>query len=182
MAVPRPVIIAVVGVALISGVFVLMRGQSNSGTVTPAPSTQPAPAHPKPVTHTAAPAVRPTRPAPAKPLPPAKPQPAPTSTSPIQPVVDALQQGRTVVILFSQSGSADDSFTRAAVASVARTPGVSVFSADIGQLSAYRPLLSGVAVSQVPAVVVARSGTQARLIEGFVDPGTLRQTVADVRG
>ena len=183
MAVPRPVIIAVIGIALISGVFMLMRGQSSGGTVTPAPTTSATPP-PKVVRKPAAPPARAVRPA-VKPQAAAKPHaaaPAPAVSTPVEQVVNALSSGHVVVILFSQPGSADDDATRAAVASVAKMHNVSVFEAGIAQLSAYRPLLSGVAVSQVPAVVVARSGVSARLIEGYVDPGTLRQTVADEQG
>src|SRR5947209_11862612 len=112
MAVPRPVIIAVLGVALISGVFVMMRGQSSSSTVTPAPTAQPAPAHPRPATHPAArpaaPVARPAHPAPKPKAPVAtKPAPAPVAAGPVQPVVDALAKGRVVVLLFAQPGSAD---------------------------------------------------------------------------
>ena len=51
--------------------------------------------------------------------------------------------------------------------------------ADLKDLSTFRPVRSGAGVSQVPAVVVAHAGRQARLVQGYVDPGTLRQTIAD---
>jgi hypothetical protein len=181
MAVPRPVIIAVLGVTLIAGAFLLMRGSQSSSTVTPAPVAQSTPAKPAPRPATTRPA------APAKPHPaaPAKPAVDPADAA-IQPVVNALSAGKVVVLYFSGVAqgkpSADDVATGLAVRSVAGMKQVSVFVTGLDQLSTYRRLLSGVAVSQVPAVVVMRSGGAARLIEGYVDPGTLRQTVADEQG
>ena len=48
-------------------------------------------------------------------------------------------------------------------------------------LELYRPILSGAGVSQVPALVVAKSGKKAHLLQGFIDARTLRQAVADAR-
>jgi len=158
-----------------------MRGSQTTSTVTPAPVPQAAPASPAPRAAATHPAV------PAKPHPaaPAKPAVDPASTA-IQPVVSALNGGKVVVLYFTGVAqgkpSADDIATGLAVRSVAGMKKVSVFVTGLDQLSTYRRLLSGVAVSQVPAVVVMRSGGAARLIEGFVDPGTLRQTVADELG
>jgi hypothetical protein len=184
MAIPRPVIIAVLGVALIAGAFMVMRGSANTSTVAPAP-TYHAPAPHRAATqpaHKAAPAkARPV--APAKPQAAAKPAPRtqPVDAA-IQPVVNALESGKTVVLFVSQARSADDAATRGAITGLSGMHGVSVFNAGIRDLTAYRRLLTGVAISQVPAVVVMRSGVKAHLIEGFVDAGTLRQTVADEQG
>jgi hypothetical protein len=54
-----------------------------------------------------------------------------------------------------------------------------VVRAGLEDLTTFRPVLSGAGVSQVPAVVVAHAGKPARLLEGYVDSGTLRQTIAD---
>jgi hypothetical protein len=59
--------------------------------------------------------------------------------------------------------------------------GVSVFTAGLKDLETFRPVLAGAGVSQVPAVVVVRAGQTGRLVQGFVDARTLRQTVADAR-
>jgi hypothetical protein len=54
-----------------------------------------------------------------------------------------------------------------------------VVKAGLEDLAQFRPVLEGAGVSQVPSVVIARKGKPARLIEGYVDRGTLRQSVAD---
>src|SRR5436189_8178 len=95
------------------------------------------------------------------------------------PVVRALGQDQVVVLFFSQDGSADDSATRAAVNGVKGMKGVAVFNAGIDELASYRPILTNVGVSQVPAVVVVRPGRKAQLLEGFIDKSSLRQAVAD---
>jgi hypothetical protein len=59
--------------------------------------------------------------------------------------------------------------------------GVSVFTTDLSDLETFRPVLAGAGVSQVPAIVVVRAGQKGRLVQGFVDARTLRQTVADAR-
>ena len=197
MAVPRPVLLALLGFALIVSALLATRGVGSSETVTaptnPAAKPQPAraPAHAaKPKAHKAAPA--PARQHPAKQRHAAKPKPAakaakpttvtklPVGVSPrILPVVRALGQDQVVVLFFSQNDSADDSATRGAVNGVRGMKGVAVFNAGIDQLALYRPILANVGVSQVPAVVVVRPGRQAQLLEGFIDKSSLRQAVAD---
>jgi hypothetical protein len=195
MAVPRPVLLALLGFALIVSALLATRGVGSTETVT-APTT-PA-AKPQPV-HAPAPAATPKahKAAPARkhaakahkavtPKPAAKPAgkvavtKLPTGVSPrILPVVQALGRDQVVVLFFSQSGSADDSATRDAVRGVEGMKGVAVFNAGIDQLAMYRPILANVGVSQVPAVVVVRPGRKAQLLEGFIDESSLRQAVAD---
>jgi hypothetical protein len=197
MAVPRPVLLALLGFALIVSALLATRGVGGGETVTaptnPATKPQPAPAP----AHAATPKAHKAVPAPvrkhsaaqrhaAKAKPAAKPVKTPAITklpagvSPrILPVVRALGQDQVVVLLFSQNDSADDSATRAAVNGVKGMKGVAVFNAGIDQLALYRPILANVGVSQVPAVVVVRPGHQAQLLEGFIDKSSLRQAVAD---
>lgn len=197
MAVPRPVLLALLGFALIVSALLATRGVGSSETVTaptnPATKPQPAPAPAqaaKPKAHKAAPAkarkhaAQPRHAAkPKQAAKSAKPAPAtklPVGVSPrILPVVRALGQDQVVVLFFSQTNSADDSATRAAVNGVKGMKGVAVFNAGIDQLATYRPILANVGVSQVPAVVVVRPGRQAQLLEGFIDKSSLRQAVAD---
>lgn len=183
MAVPRPVILAVLGVAFLAAAFVFVRENSNNSTVAQAPSV--AQVRPTTPSHTVTTPAKPhatTAPAHAAPAP-AKHKPAAPATNPtLQPVVDALNSGNTVVVVFSQSGSPDDTASVSAAQALHGQPGVSTFYANLNDLTAYRPLLAGVGISQVPAIVVMRTGQSARLIEGFVDPATLAQTVADIKG
>src|SRR4051794_674129 len=196
MAVPRPVLLALLGFALIVSALLATRGVGGSETVTapPAPLTKPQPAQPpaqvaKPKAHKAAPAkkhaAKPQRahkatPATKKSVAPVDISKLPPGVSPrILPVARALGQDQVVVLFFSQDGSADDTATRAAVNGVKGMKGVAVFNAGIDELAMYRPILANVGVSQVPAVVVVRPGHQAQLLEGFIDKSSLRQAVAD---
>jgi hypothetical protein len=148
---------------------------------------------------TPAPAVNKAAPAKAKPAKPAKaahkapvhkaaaPQPKPEAAAPKRTsaertavkVTRALGRGDAVVFFFTRAGAADDTGTRQAVQAAQGHPHVMVVRAGLEDLIAFRPVLSGAGVSQVPAVVVAHAGKPARLLEGYVDSGTLRQTIAD---
>jgi hypothetical protein len=201
MTLPRPVLIALLGLALCAAAFLATRTANDTGgavTTTPTPITRHAP---KPGTHKAAPApaksaakdraaanpqaagkpdkVANPRAA-TKPATPAKPGPSP-EVAKVLPAIRALARGDVVVFFFTHPGPADDTGARQAVRSVAHQKGVSVFTVGLGDLTTYRPVLSGAGVSQVPAIVVVRAGHKAHLLQGFVDSGTLRQTVADAR-
>jgi hypothetical protein len=195
MAVPRPVLLALLGLALCAAAFMATRGAREPGgdsvtaaPVTPAPIHKAAPkAKAKPAT-----AAKPAHKAPAhkaqvhkaaaKPQPAPKPAPAPARTAAERlavKVTKALGRGEAVVFFFSHAGAADDTGTREAVKAAKRNPHVLVVHAGLEDLTTFRPVLSGAGVSQVPAVVVAHAGKPARLLEGYVDSGTLRQTIAD---
>jgi hypothetical protein len=199
MAVPRPVLLALLGFALIVSALLATRGVGGNETVT-APTTPAVKPHPvqapkhaaKPKVHksTAAKkhAAAPRHKAPAHK---AAPKPAPGApkaasgklptgvSASILPVVRALGRNQVVVLFFSQSGSADDAMTSAGVQALKGKKGVSVFNVGIAQLAAYRPILANVGISQVPAVVVVRPGHKAQLLQGFTDKGSLQQAVAD---
>lgn len=197
MTLPRPVLIALLGVALCAAAFLATRTANDTGGAVT--STPPAPVKPQAPKPAAKPAVHKAAPAPvkgadkaaskpdavAKPQTPSKPQaakPAPSDeVAKVLPAIRALARGDVVVFFFTHPGAADDTGARLAVKSIARQKGVSVFTVGLGDLTTYRPVLSGAGVSQVPAIVVVRAGRKARLLQGFVDPGTVRQTVADAR-
>jgi hypothetical protein len=132
--------------------------------------------------HTAAPAdTKPAAPATAaKPATPAKPAVSPQVAKTL-PAIKALARGDVVVFFFTQAGPADDTAARQAVNALRHDKGVSVFTTDLSDLETFRPVLAGAGVSQVPAIVVVRAGQKGRLVQGFVDARTLRQTVADAR-
>jgi hypothetical protein len=203
MAIPRPLLIALLGVALCGAAFVATRGAHDTGgAVNQAPVTSATPAkhhavnqapgH-KPVhrpNHKASHAAKPKAPAkPAvtkphalaasKPAAPAKPSPTAVATTKVMTVLAAVNRGDVVVFYVDKPGAADDTATAAAVASLHGLKGVTVVPIGLSELSLYRSVLSPAGVTQLPAVLVTRKGHPAHLIQGFVDPNTLRQTVAD---
>jgi hypothetical protein len=203
------VLLALLGLALCAAAFLATRSANDTGsavtsvTPTPAPTQVPARTHKtvkpaakpaqtpkahkavpvqhKPVAkpHAAAPAV--TKPqTTTKPATPAKPAVSPEVAKTL-PVIKALGRGDVVVFFFTHPGPADDTGAAIAVRGLAHEKGVKVFTVGLNELTTYRPVLAGAGVSQVPAIVVVRAGRKARLLQGFVDARTLRQTVADAR-
>lgn len=191
MAVPRPVMLAILGLALIAAAFLVTRSGSNESVTQAskaAPRPAPAPAPVKPA--------RPARPAVTHKPAPSVPVHAPRAvTRPARPAVGAdvevpdraeatakaLGQGKVVVFFFTRPGTADDSATAAAVHSLHGMKNVAVFDANLSDIASYRPMLQNVGISEVPAVVIVRPGQRAVLFQGFVDAGTLRQNVADAQ-
>jgi hypothetical protein len=184
MAVPRPVLIALLGLAMLVAVFLATRNSQNE-SVTP-PATQAKPVAPKksgadkssrPETRQSSPAEKPE----AKPAP-RKPKPAETVPPQVRKAAAAVEAGNVVVFFFTKPGAADDTLSRLSVRELERTTkGVSFFKADIADVGAYRPMLSQLQISQVPAVAIVRPGKRAVLLQGYVDAGTLRQNVADAQ-
>jgi hypothetical protein len=182
------VLLALLGLALCAAAFMATRGAREPG----GDSVAAAPAAPAPAVNQAAPAkAKPAKPAKAADKAPvhkaAAPQPKPEAAAPQRTsaertavkVTKALGRGDAVVFFFTRAGAADDTGTRQAVQAAQGSPHVMVVRAGLEDLTAFRPVLSGAGVSQVPAVVVAHAGKPARLLEGYVDSGTLRQTIAD---
>jgi hypothetical protein len=56
---------------------------------------------------------------------------------------------------------------------------VNVFTASPRQFGNYKQLVGGLALSSLPATVIVGHDHAARVVEGFVDPKTLAQEVAD---
>ena len=110
----------------------------------------------------------------------AKPEPAARPGLPAD-VARALAADRTVVLFFYQRGAADDAATAKAVAAIRGHTRAKIFTASISRAADYRTLTTGVGLSQAPAIVILRKGRSAQLVEGFVDPETLAQQVADTR-
>lgn len=211
MTLPRPVLIALLGVALCAAAFLATRSASDTNsavtTVTPQPQAPRVHKSAKPAgkaaatghgvkSHKAAPAAKgpaaeksqPATPAPAKtqqsaPATPAKPAKPPVSAEVAKtiPAIKALARGNVVVFFFTQPGAADDTGTREAVKTLKGQKGVSVFTIGLDDLTTFGPVLNGAGVSQVPAVVIVRAGQKGRLLQGYVDSRTLHQTVADAR-
>jgi hypothetical protein len=93
----------------------------------------------------------------------------------------AIDRRRRVVLLFEAPRGADDRATARAVAAQRGQRGVVVVSEPISRLARYRTLIGGLGISQAPAVVIVGKNGAARLVEGYVDPATLSQEVADAR-
>lgn len=97
------------------------------------------------------------------------------------PVARAIDGRKTVVLFFRGSPSADDRATARAVAGLRGDRGVVVFSDRIGKLGRYRAVVGDLGISQAPAVVIVDRSRSARVVQGYVDPATLAQDVADSR-
>jgi hypothetical protein len=197
MAVPRPVLLALVGLGLLASVFMVTRSGTNksvnSGSTTAAkpavtPGTPPS-KHGKAHANKAAAAGHADRPAhaakPAKAPKPAAAKPAVQGLGDsalgerVLSAASALGRGKAVVFFFTNPGAADDVGTRVAMKSLRGMRRVEIFDASLDELAAFRPMLSNVGISQIPSTVIVRPGKKAVLLQGFVDAGTLRQNVAD---
>jgi hypothetical protein len=198
MAVPRPVLLAILGLALCVTALIAVRGVGTGEDDAVAPA--PIPTAPVDKAEPAQPGARGrarTRPqasqaAPAKPAEKASKAEAPTRTklskaqvaklkseAQIVSVAKALGQDDVVVLFFSRPGAADDTGAEQAVKKLDGMKGVQIFSPNFEDLDEYRPILAGVGVAQVPAIVIAKPGRKAQLVEGFVDRKSLRQQVED---
>lgn len=195
MAVPRPLLIALLASVLAAVAFFATRGGASESTSLSPPPTASAPKPLKTVPpskdgaakgsdkagsgtsdSTKSPADHSTK---SVPKPAIKPKPA-TVTGVPQGVGRALAERKVVVVFFRQSGG-DDSATAAAVATARHQKGVSVFSDSINSLGRYPRLVGGLGVSQAPSVVVVGPSRSATLLEGYTDAGTLKQKVLDAR-
>jgi hypothetical protein len=183
MAVPRPVLIALLGLAALVAVFLATRNSQNE-SVTP-PATPAKPAAPKSVPGAQNKASRPesrqaqpTKPE-AKAAPKKPKSPADDVPPQVRKAAAALEQDKVVVFFFTKPGAADDTLSRLSVRKIEGMKGVEVFKADIADVGSYRPMLSQLEISQVPATAIVRPGKRAVLLQGYVDAGTLRQNVAD---
>lgn len=97
------------------------------------------------------------------------------------PFARALRGRDTVVLFLRGSGSADERATARAVAGLRGQRGVTVFTDRIGKLGRYRAVVGELGITQAPTVVIVGRGRSARVVEGYIDPTTLAQDVADAR-
>src|SRR3954447_11070795 len=169
MSLPRPLLIALLGVALCAAAFLATRSASATGsavTTTP-PAAQPAakpaakpadktgpqahkaaPVKETPAQHKPAQADKASKPktkpaAPATTAPAAPKAPVSPEVAKTLPAVKALGRGDVVVFFFTHAGPADDTGARQAVNAIRGEKGVSVFTADFKDLEVYRPVLAG---------------------------------------
>jgi thioredoxin-related protein len=85
------------------------------------------------------------------------------------------------VIFFRNPRGLDDRAVRQAVNAVDRNTQAVVLTDHVDAVERYGKLVEDLGVSQAPSIVIIDRTGNARLIEGYVDPGSLTQAVADAR-
>lgn len=175
MPLSRPVLLALVGaIVAVAGFFATQGAREQASVSDPVPEVPAAKPAPEPKA-AAKPAPEPATPVKSKPARAAAPAGLPA------PVARAVRAKDVTVIFFRQAGGVDDAATARAVSAQRGRKGVAVFSANIKHLNRYRAVVAGLGLSQAPAVVILGKGRTARVLEGFIDPQTLAQEVADSR-
>jgi hypothetical protein len=100
-------------------------------------------------------------------------------------VTAAFAANRTVVLLFVRDGGIDDRLVVGATRSLGALPGVSTFVVPAKRIARYAAIAQGVAVNQVPALVVLRPKRldhgvpTASVSYGFQSPQSVVQAVVD---
>ena len=178
---PRPAIIAAIGALILAVTFVVTSGKE-AGTSTPAPSTSSASSTTS--TSSTSTTTTGTGTTTTKPSVPTQPKLTPGQGLP-RDVAAALNSNRVVVLFFYEPAAADDQATKAAVAAVRSATGpagaraVRLFSDIVAHISNYSRVVGSLGISQSPAMVVIDRHRNARLFEGYLDAGTIRQSVRD---
>jgi hypothetical protein len=174
---PRPAIIAALGVLVLAITFLVTKAGDDNGGVsvsTPAVTTT--------STATGTDTTASTSTSTATTTTPAKPkQPTVAAGSGLpSDVARALNSGKIVVLFFYEPAASDDQATRAAVRAVRSAGGgVSLFQDTVAHISDYRRVVGSLGISQSPAMVVIDRNRKAELLQGYLDSGTIRQTVRD---
>ena len=183
LSLPRPILLALLGLVAISAAFVATRGAKEE-TSAPSSSSSATLAAPSKLGGKTKRDSTARKPDPAGGHTPAKPKAIDADAVIGLPrrVAEALGKRHVVVLFFSQRGPADDTATRGSVRALKAQGGkVSVFSDRIHNLSRYHRLVGDLGVAEAPAVVIVGRDLKARLIEGFVDKDSLLQQVKDAR-
>ena len=150
----------------------------NGADVSSSTSTPPAQTTTTATTATGTTATTSTTTTPAKPAQPAL-QPGPGLPAD---VARALNRGKVVVLFFYEPAASDDQATKAAIRAVrqaAPTRAVQLFQDVVARISDYRRVVGSLGISQTPAMVVIDRSRHAELLQGYLDSGTIRQTVRD---
>jgi hypothetical protein len=160
------------GVLVLAATFLVTKAGDNGGSIST--STPPAQTSTTNGTNTST-----TATTPAKPAKPKQPTVAASAGLPGD-VARALNSGKVVVLFFYEPAASDDQATRAAIRAVRSAGGgVSLFQDTVSRISDYRRVLGSIGVSQTPAMVVIDRDRHAQLLQGYLDSGTIRQTVRD---
>ena len=95
-------------------------------------------------------------------------------------VAKAVAGNKTLVMLFWNRNAIDDRAVRREMRGIDRHKGkVKLHVASIKDVARYAPITRGVNLEQSPTVVVVK-GKNAEALVGYVDSGTIDQTVSDV--
>jgi hypothetical protein len=171
-ALPRPVLLGVVGVVLLGAVFFATHrpGTTSSSTVAPSQVAPPA----KSPTATPGTASKPST---------GQNGTAPSSKSQAgsglpRPVKHALDAKKVVVILFWNPRAVDDRSVKSSIDRLPRHHGkVAVFSDSVKRLSRYTRITAATSVTQTPSLVVVNRKGQAEVQTGYLDYQTIGQYV-----
>jgi hypothetical protein len=167
------------GVLVLAITFLVTKAGDDVGSIaTPAPATSTTATGTSSTTSTGTTS---TAAAPAKPKQPAL---VPGAGLP-RGVARALNAHKVVVLFFYDPAASDDQATKAAVraarsaANPAAARAVAVFQDVVARISDYRRVVGTLGISQSPAMVVVDRSRKAELLQGYLDSGTIRQTVRD---
>jgi hypothetical protein len=177
---PRPAILAALGVLVLAITFLVTKPGDDTGSISVSePASTSTTATSANTTTTSATSTTPAK-KPAKPK-----QPAVTAGAGLpSDVARALNSNKVVVLFFYEPAASDDQATRAAVRAVrsAGGPGagqVRLFQDVVARISDYRRVIGSLGISQSPAMVVIDRDRHAELLQGYLDSGTIKQTVRD---
>jgi hypothetical protein len=95
-------------------------------------------------------------------------------------VAKAVAANKVMVMLFWNKNAIDDRAVRRELRGIDRHKGkVKIHVASIKDVARYAPITRGVNLEQSPTVVVVKGSTADALV-GYVDKGTINQTISDV--
>jgi hypothetical protein len=182
MAKSRPLLVVLVGVLVLLAATTAVRALGSGGGEAPPPSqtaaSDSAGGAGASATRASTPKARP----PARKTAAKEARKAAKADDPQARVLRALAARQVVVLFFGQSRGADDQATRRAVSALERRrDNIAVFTASIKDVSDYARVVGTLGIQQSPSTIVIDRGGRARLVQGFLDAGSLRQLVADAR-
>jgi hypothetical protein len=172
--VPRPVLLALVGVVLLGGLLMFTRRGAESPAV-PAPSqtsqtSSPAADTPQAPAQQQAPQQKSAAPSPDK----GEPGGSGLPTR----VAKALDAKKTVVVLFWTKGGIEDRSVKNSVDRLPRRGGkTAAFTDKVSNLSRYTRITAAASVNQTPSMVIVNPKGQAEVLNGYYDFQTIRQFV-----
>lgn len=163
MAVPRPILIALIGVLVIAGIFLALSASGDDSSDDTEFNVPAQPAAQGDGNNASGNAGQ-----------------GEEAVQGVPPEVEAaINRKQVVVLFFGQRGGADDRAVRRVVGTLENRRRISVFTDDVKDIADYRRVTGSLSVSQAPAIVIVQPDKEASVIEGFTDEGTLRQEILD---